>query len=354
MKGKVDNSQNLTHQNNNKLIAIWLLICCVAIFAMVILGGVTRLTGSGLSMVEWEPIMGILPPLGHSEWEILFQKYQQFPEYQLKNFQMTLEEFKTIFWFEYAHRTLGRAIGLIFFIPLIYFIVKRKVDKDLVPKLITLFVLGGLQGLLGWYMVKSGLVNNPHVSQYRLTAHLGLAIIIYAYIFWIAIDLLLPRTDSASNSTIRYLRRFSVIVTGLIFITILSGGFVAGLKAGFAYNTFPLMAGHWIPEGLFTLEPLWRNFFENVTMVQFDHRVLATSLFFLIPTLWWMARRVNLSKRSRWALHIFLMILGIQITLGISTLLLYVPVPLAAAHQAGALTLLTAALFVNHGLSTEP
>jgi cytochrome c oxidase assembly protein subunit 15 len=344
----MDNPQDLNYLTPNKPIAIWLLICCMVIFAMVILGGATRLTGSGLSMVDWAPIMGILPPLNHSEWETVFQQYQQYPEYKEINSGMTLEGFKTIFWFEYTHRLLGRTIGLIFLIPLIYFSFRGKINKPLIPKMITMFVLGGLQGLLGWYMVKSGLIDNPHVSQYRLTAHLGLAVVIYAYLFWVALDLLFP--PNSTNGDIRNLRYFSVTITGLIFLTVLSGGFVAGLKAGFAYNTFPLMAGHLIPEGLFTLEPLWRNFFENVTTVQFDHRLLATLLFFLIPILWWVARRANLPLRTRWGLHIFLIILGIQITLGISTLLLHVPTPLAVAHQGGALILLTAALFVSHEL----
>ncbi len=330
--------------NTQKSIAIWLFICCATIFAMVVLGGVTRLTGSGLSMVNWEPLMGILPPLSHADWETVFQQYQQYPEYQLKNFQMTLEEFKMIFWFEYAHRLLGRGIGLLFVIPLIFFIIKGQINKPLIPKLIIMFILGGLQGLLGWYMVKSGLVKDPHVSQYRLTAHLGLAILIYGYLFWVALDLLFPKTNTASNN----LKRFSLTITSLIFITLLSGGFVAGLKAGLYYNTFPLMGNRWIPEGMFIFDPLWRNFFENVATVQFDHRLLATLLFILIPILWLTAKQANLPRRTRWGLHFLVIALGIQITLGISTLLLYVPVPLAAAHQAGALVLLTIALFVSH------
>lgn len=344
----MNNTDTMTDLSNNKRIAIWLLICCITIFAMVVLGGVTRLTGSGLSMVDWEPLMGILPPLNQTDWEAVFQQYQQYPEYKLKNVQMTLEGFKTIFWFEYAHRLLGRTIGLIFLIPLIYFMIKGHINKPLIPKLMTLFILGGLQGLLGWYMVKSGLVDMPHVSQYRLTAHLGLALIIYAYLFWVALDLLFPKTKHSINTG--YLKGFSWIVTTLVLITALSGGFVAGLKAGLAYNTFPLMAGHWIPEGLFRLEPIWRNFFENITTVQFDHRLLATLLFVMIPTLWWTARRVNLPNRTRWGLLMLVLILGIQVTLGISTLLLYVPVALGASHQAGALVLLTAALFVSHEL----
>ena len=180
---------------NNKHIAIWLLVCCATIFAMIILGGVTRLTGSGLSMVQWEPIMGVLPPLNQSEWEETFLLYQQYPEYKLKNFAMSLGEFKSIFWFEYGHRLLGRSIGIIFLLPFLFFLIKGKINRALTPKLIAMFVLGGLQGLMGWYMVKSGLVDDPHVSQYRLTAHLALAIIIYAYIFWVALDLLVPRVE---------------------------------------------------------------------------------------------------------------------------------------------------------------
>ena len=344
----MENIHNLNDLHPNRSIALWLLLCCVAIFAMVVLGGVTRLTGSGLSMVEWEPLMGILPPLNHVEWEMVFQKYQQYPEYEIKNFQMTLAEFKTIFWFEYAHRLLGRAIGLIFLLPLLYFAIRRQINQPLIPKLIIMFILGGLQGLLGWYMVKSGLVNQPQVSQYRLTAHLGLAFLIYAYIFWVALDLLFPKAKHQPK--LASLHYFSWIVTSLVFITAMSGGFVAGLKAGLVYNTFPLMNGHWIPEGLFRIEPLWHNFFENMTTVQFDHRLLATLLVILIPMLWFMARRIHLPTRTRWGLHILLLILGIQITLGISTLLFFVPVSLAATHQAGALTLLTAALFVSHEL----
>jgi cytochrome c oxidase assembly protein subunit 15 len=345
MELNMHNAINLTDLNNRRPIAIWLLICCLTIFAMVILGGVTRLTGSGLSIVDWKPLMGILPPLSHADWEAVFQQYQQTPEFHYKNFHMTLAEFKTIFWFEYAHRLLGRAIGLIFFIPMVYFIIKGKIDKPLIPKLIIMFILGGLQGVLGWYMVKSGLVNDPHVSQYRLTAHLGLAIIIYAYLFWVALDLFFPRTSSGDLRPFRY---FSLAVAGLVFITILSGGFVAGLKAGLFYNTFPLMDGRWIPEGLFRMEPLWRNFFEDVMTVQFDHRLLATVLFLIIPALWLVGMRTNLPRRTRWGLHILLVVLAIQITLGISTLLWRVPVPLAAAHQAGALVLFTVALFVSH------
>ncbi len=341
----------MSEVNTQRSVAIWLLICCVAIFGMVVLGGVTRLTGSGLSMVKWEPIIGALPPMSQLEWEQVFQLYQKSPEFLFKNSGMDLEGFKGIFWFEYAHRLLGRSIGMIFLIPMIYFWIRKKIDRKLVPKLMTMFVLGGLQGLLGWYMVKSGLVSTPHVSQYRLTAHLGLAFVIYAYIFWVAMGLLFPNDGNNRNQEILGLRRFSYLISGLLFITALSGGFVAGLKAGLAYNTFPLMGGRWIPEGILNLEPVWRNFFEDVTTVQFDHRVLATLMFTLIALFWIKARKVDLSSSFRIGVHLLLLVVVIQVALGISTLLLYVPTGLAATHQGGALALFTISLFLSQQLS---
>lgn len=343
-------TQSLTASDSDKAIAIWLLICCATVFSMVVLGGVTRLTGSGLSMVQWAPIMGILPPLNQQAWQETFNLYQQFPEFQIKNFHMTLDDFKSIFWFEYAHRLLGRGIGIIFFLPFLFFFFTRKVNKSLTPKLLTMFVLGGLQGLMGWYMVKSGLVDDPHVSQYRLTAHLTLAIIIYAYMFWVALDLLLPKPNSSDINNDPKLARLATIITSIIFITIMSGGFVAGTRAGFAFNTFPLMDGQWIPNGLFSVFPLWRNFFENIITVQFDHRVLATLLFLIIPVFWFKTRKLELESRANIGIHLLLAALALQITLGISTLLLVVPVSLAAAHQGGAVILLTASLFVSHQL----
>jgi len=337
----------MSETNSQRSVAIWLLVCCAAVFGMVVLGGVTRLTGSGLSMVKWEPIIGTLPPMSQLEWEQVFQLYQKFPEFKLKNSGMDLEGFKGIFWFEYAHRLLGRSIGMIFLLPMIYFWIRKKLDRKLAPKLVAMFILGGLQGLLGWYMVKSGLVSAPHVSQYRLTAHLGLAFIIYAYIFWVALGLLFPEDDNNYQRIGAGLRSFSYLITGLLFVTVLSGGFVAGLKAGLAYNTFPLMGGRWIPEGFLNLEPMWRNFFEDVTTVQFDHRVLATLMFILIALFWNVARKADLLPRVRVGVHLFLLFLLIQVTLGISTLLLYVPTDLAASHQGGALVLFTVSLFLS-------
>jgi cytochrome c oxidase assembly protein subunit 15 len=331
-----------------KAIALWLLICCAAVFAMVVLGGVTRLTGSGLSMVKWEPITGVLPPTSKAQWTEVFELYQEFPEYKVKNTGMSLEEFKSIFWLEYAHRVLGRLIGLVFFVPLVFFIATGRVRKSLVPKLVLMFVLGALQGLLGWYMVKSGLVQDPHVSQYRLTAHLGLAFAIYVYMLWVALDLLYPRAaESLSRRRPKY-RLLAGSISLLIFVTALSGGFVAGTHAGFAYNTFPTMAGQWIPHGMFAYEPLWRNFFENLTTIQFDHRVLATLVFSLILAFWWISRKVSAPYRLRIGIHLLLVMACLQVTLGISTLLLIVPTALAATHQGGALLLLTVSVFVLH------
>lgn len=339
----------LPSRRNEIVVACWLLAICAAIFVMVVLGGVTRLTHSGLSMVEWEPIMGILPPLSEDAWIATFDKYKQFPEYQT-NIGMDLDGFKSIFWLEYIHRVWGRTIGMIFLIPLLYFLIKGTIKRTMLPKLVIMFLLGGMQGLLGWYMVKSGLANNPYVSQYRLTAHLIAAFIIYAYIFWAALDLLFPR-PALSKSIVSPLQRFALAMTGLLGITVMSGGFVAGLKAGFAYNTFPLMGGSFIPENMFALETWYLNFFENTATVQFDHRLLAEISLIVITILWFVARRYHLPIRTRQAFNLLLVIVLVQVALGISTLLLVVPTWLAATHQAGALVLFTIALYTNHSLT---
>lgn len=338
--------QESTH---NRRIAAWLFVCCFMVYAMVILGGVTRLTGSGLSMVEWDPIFGILPPLEQASWDETFRLYQQSPEYQKINIGMDLEGFKRIYWFEYSHRLLGRTIGTVFLLPFLFFLTRGWIRRPLVPKLVTMFVLGGLQGLLGWFMVKSGLIDNPHVSQYRLTAHLGLAILIYAYMFYVALGLWLGKRRPANTPA--GLRHATTLLAVLVFITILSGGFVAGLKAGFAYNTFPLMNGHWVPEAIFMQTPLWRNFFENVATVQFEHRLLATLVFSSVILLWVAARRYSLPATVTTGLHLMLAAAVLQVSLGISTLLLHVPVALAAAHQAGALLLFTIALYTQQRMS---
>ncbi len=341
---------DMPQQNSNRAIAIWLLVVAALIFSMVILGGVTRLTRSGLSMVEWEPIMGIVPPLSQEQWQETFDKYKNFPEYKKINLDLNVEEFKSIFWFEYSHRLLGRTIGLAFLVPFLIFLARRKIKKSDTPKFIIMFVLGGLQGLLGWYMVKSGLVNKPHVSQYRLTAHLIAAIAIYGYILWVAWGLLLPRLVQNSAS-LKKVRQFGIVLTVLILVMILSGGFVAGTKAGLAYNTFPTMNGYWIPEGLYALKPWWINWFENITTIQFNHRMIAWLLMACVPAFWFYATRLVQDSRARIGLHLLLAMLAIQIILGITTLLFAVPVALGAAHQAGALVMLSIALYINRRLA---
>lgn len=338
-------------QASRKQVATWLLVCCAMIFAMVVVGGVTRLTHSGLSMVEWQPLVGALPPLNQMQWDEVFHKYQQTPEYIKINRGMTLDEFKGIFWWEYFHRLLGRSIGTVFLLPFLYFLARKKIDKPLMIKFAGIFLLGGLQGGMGWYMVASGLVDNPHVSQYRLTAHLGLAFLIYAAILWAALGLLFPRADaSQADGKHRALLGFSTALVWLIFAMVLSGGFVAGTRAGFTYNTFPLMAGSLIPQSAFLLEPWYLNFFEDLATVQFDHRLIAWLLAFLIPLFWLRSRKTKLSDRTHLYCNLFLAMLVVQVALGICTLLLVVPVPLAATHQAGALLLFTIALITNHEL----
>lgn len=334
-----------------KSIAVWLFVCCAMVFIMVVVGGVTRLTDSGLSIVEWQPVSGTLPPMSQSDWDEFHQKYQETPQYQKINKGMSVDEFKSIFWWEYIHRLLGRLIGLVFFIPFVYFLIRKQIDKPLGIKLSGIFVLGGLQGLMGWYMVMSGLVNDPHVSQYRLTAHLGLAFVIFAAMFWVATDLLYDKNKSPHDpEALQGVRRFSIGLTWLIFIMVLSGGLVAGIRAGLAYNTFPLMNGHFIPPEIFILEPWWRNFFDNMATVQFDHRMIAWVLMFTVPYFWFKARKQQLSDSAKLACNLLLVMLVIQVGLGISTLLLAVPLTLAAAHQGGAMLLFTAALWVNHKL----
>jgi cytochrome c oxidase assembly protein subunit 15 len=332
---------------SNRQIALWLLSVCALVFAMVVLGGVTRLTRSGLSIVEWQPLMGAIPPLTEADWLTLFEKYQLTPEYREVNLGMDLAGFKGIFWLEYLHRLLGRAIGLVFLLPFLYFLLRKQIERALTPKLVIMFALGAAQGLMGWLMVASGLVDVPRVSPYRLTAHLGLAVLIYGYMLWVALGLLSPYPRAGMPAS---LRGYGVGVTSLIVATILAGGFVAGTRAGFTFNDWPLMHGRFFPEGLYTLSPFWADWFENVATVQFHHRLLAYVLCLAIPAWWWMARRTALDPATRAWFHVLLAALGLQVLLGITTLLYRVPVPLAAAHQAGALVVFTVALILNHRL----
>ena len=331
-------------------LARWLLVCCALVFAMVVLGGVTRLTHSGLSIVEWQPLVGTIPPLTEQAWLDLFEKYKQTPEYRQVNLGMTLDGFKGIFWIEYFHRLLGRLIGAAFLVPFLYFLLRRMIDQQLAWKLAGIFVLGGLQGAMGWYMVKSGLIDDPRVSQFRLTAHLALAFLIYAAMLWTALTLLYPQRVASVDGQSVHVRRMAWVLTALVFVMVISGGFVAGIRAGLAYNTFPLMNGHIVPPELFLLEPWYRNFFYNMATVQFSHRLFAWLLAFFVLWLWIEARRRQLPRRLRAVTDLLLLAVAAQIALGISTLLLSVPVALGAAHQGGALVVLSCTLLLNHGL----
>jgi len=340
----------MSQTTNNKQVAYWLLVCCALVFIMVVLGGVTRLTGSGLSMVDWRPLMGWLPPLSDAEWQRVFEMYQQSPEFLKINSHMDVNDFKGIFWLEFLHRLLGRTIGIVFIVPFIYFLVKQTIQLQEWPKYLLMFVLGGMQGVLGWYMVKSGLVDNPHVSQYRLTVHLVAAFLIYGFMFWVAMSVLFPQQDGRRHAWFGK----SIALTALLAVTIISGGFVAGLKAGEIYNTFPLMGSSFIPPGLFALDPVWRNAFDNMTTVQFDHRILAVTTFVIIVVFWWRSRNAELPARARPALNALLHTAVLQVILGISALLLSVPTVLAAAHQGVAMLLFTIALYLVHSLWKIP
>lgn len=333
--------------DENKKVAHWLLACCALVFVMVVLGGVTRLTGSGLSMTDWRPVTGILPPLNTEEWRESFEMYQATPEFQKINSQMDIQDYKGIYWLEYLHRLLGRIIGIVFIVPFLVFVGKGYIRREQWLKYVAMFILGGMQGVLGWYMVKSGLVDNPHVSQYRLTAHLLGAFLIYAYMLWVALSLLYPIGNGQPHKS--YSR--TIALTGLIILTVVSGGFVAGLQAGKIYNTFPMMGKYWIPPDLIALDPLWRNIFENLATVQFNHRILGLTTFLFICVYWFNMQKKDLPLRAEKGIKALLHTSILQVVLGISTLLLVVPISLAAAHQAVAMLLFTVALFNCHTLS---
>lgn len=341
-----------TQGPNSLAIGSWLLLSAMVVFAMVVVGGITRLTQSGLSMVEWAPLFGFLPPMSVDAWQAVFEKYQQFPEYQKVNFGMSLEDFKLIFWWEYGHRVLGRFIGLMFFVPFLFFLFKGWLSKQWTVRFLGLLVLGGLQGVMGWYMVVSGLVDDPHVSQYRLVAHLLLAVAIYTLMLWCAFDFLFEARQTG-ESGFNAAKVWSAVLPCVVILMICSGGFVAGTKAGFIINTFPTMNGEWLPTGVWALTPGWRNLFENVVTIQFVHRCMAI-LVLLVAAM--AVRKVlqrapdNSSLGTEWVIATVL----IQIVLGIATLLTSVPVSLGATHQAGALFVLAASIYMAHALRRQP
>lgn len=330
-------------------VVAWLLTCCALVFAIIVVGGITRLTHSGLSITEWQPIVGTVPPLSEMHWQAAFDKYRATPEYAQVNRDMTLEGFKRIFWWEYTHRLLGRLIGVVFLVPLAWFALKRRLPDGYGWKLAGIFALGGLQGALGWYMVQSGLVDDPRVSQFRLTAHLVLAFVILGAMLWLALSLVYPR--DAESDAVASPRRWAVAALLLVVAMVVTGGFVAGIRAGFAYNTFPLMNGAIVPAEILSLDPWWKNLFWNIATVQFDHRLSAWLLALVSLVLWWkLVRSQDAPVRARVGGHALVATLIAQVALGIATLLLVVPLPLAALHQAGAVLVFALAINVVHAL----
>jgi heme a synthase len=317
------------------------------IFLMVVIGGITRLSEAGLSITEWQPVTGVLPPLDDGAWMAEFDKYKAIPQYRAIHADMTLGEFKVIFFWEYLHRLWGRLIGVVFAVPFLCFLLRGRIRRPLVPRLVGLFVLGALQGLLGWYMVESGLEGRIEVSQYRLAAHLAAAVAIYAAMLWVALGLL----GSGVAAPRRRFRLAAGALLGFVFLTMIAGAFVAGLRAGYLDNTFPLMEGGVAPPDYWRLAPAYLNWFENPAAAQFDHRLLAETLWLATAALWLWGRRLTLPPQARRALRALFAVATLQAALGIATLLLVVPLPLAVAHQAGALLLLTAALLLLHAVS---
>jgi cytochrome c oxidase assembly protein subunit 15 len=316
---------------SNKAITYWLVTLCVTIFTMIVVGGITRLTESGLSMVEWRPLLGAFPPTSDAEWQRVFAAYQNYPQYQLVNQGMTLDAFKTIFYWEYGHRILGRIIGVMFALPFFFFLFTGKIENSLKPKLWIALLLGGSQGLMGWYMVKSGLVDEPLVSHFRLAAHLSLALVIFAYLIWLVMD----QTNLARLQVSTLYRRTALLFAGLLTIQIVYGAFVAGNRAGYGFNTYPLMNGEWLPEIALNLLPFWHNLIDNNAMLQFIHRWLGALVMATVLMLFAIAWRIEEAK-VRALTSVLLLVVILQFVIGVMTLIYVIPIGLASFHQAGA------------------
>ena len=327
----------------------WLAVWAAMLFLLVLVGGGTRLTESGLSITEWKPVSGVVPPLTEAAWEAEFAKYRLIPQFAQLNAGMTLGDFKGIFWWEFLHRLLARLVGVVFVLPLGWLAVRRRIPRELLPRLATLGILMGLQGAMGWYMVASGLTGRVNVSQYRLAAHLSLALVIYIVTVWTADELVTGRSgDGGAPATAAppaagwraapsVLRR----LLALAFITVVSGAFVAGLRAGKIYNEFPMMGARLVPVEYGAMSPWWKNLFENPAAAQFNHRLLAIVTLLTVVLAWARLRRAATGAlRARWDL--VLVAAGVQVALGITVLLLAVPIAIGVAHQAGALLVLTA------------
>ncbi len=342
----MQNAPATPQATSTRAIAVWLIVMCGLVAAMVIVGGATRLTDSGLSITEWRPVTGAIPPLSEAAWLAEFEKYKQIPEYQHINFGMSLEEFKVIYWWEWGHRFLGRLIGIAFFVPMVFFMATGRTTKPLALKLFGLFVLGGLQGALGWWMVTSGLADRVDVSQYRLAAHLSLAVILFGLMFWLALDLWPAAKTRAPK---RGLFIGAMALSAGVFAQMMLGAFVAGLRAGRTFNTWPLMDGKFFPDGYFYGAPGFNDLFETIAAVQFNHRIGAYLLAAGAVWFWLAARKTDAEPRAR----LVLAAVGLQMVLGVWTVLAATPISLGLLHQAGALLVFAAALYSAHGLAPD-
>ncbi|MFO8147062.1 MAG: COX15/CtaA family protein [Bacteroidota bacterium] len=338
-------------KKDQKPVVIWLLTGCFLIFIMVVVGGITRLTNSGLSMTDWHLVTEVIPPITHTQWEAAFEEYKKYPEYQKINihFDFTLEDYQQIYFWEWFHRLLGRLLGIVFIIPFLYFLIKKKFSAEILKKCIVLLFLGGFQGFLGWYMVKSGLVDQPDVSHYRLAMHLTTAFITFAFTLWVALDIMYPDKKTIKTA-FRNLLRFSMAI---LLIQIIWGAFVAGLNAGLIHNTWPLMNdGKLIHETVFIEQsPLWRNFVEGKSGVQFVHRYLAYLVVGLIAVIWYKSRNFDLTGPQSNGISALLILVLVQFVLGVFTLIFAVPLWLGILHQVGAFFLLAAMTFTLHRFS---
>ncbi len=338
-------------KKENKSVVVWLFSGCVLIFIMVVVGGITRLTNSGLSMTDWHLVTDTFPPLSEAKWEEAFEQYKQFPEYQKINIHndFTLSDYKYIYFWEWFHRLIGRAIGLVFIVPFFYFLVLKKLDKSTIYKCFILLGLGSLQGFFGWFMVKSGLIDNPDVSHFRLALHLTTAFITFAYTFWVALDLIYPERVKIEKS-LRTIARFAL---AFLLLQIIYGGFVAGLNAGLVHNHWPMMSeGQFIHESVFLEQKnLFLSFTEGKSGVQFIHRTLAYLVVGLIVFLYIKSRKQTLSKAQNNGIGILLVLVFVQFILGVFTLIYGVPVWLGLIHQVSAFLLLSAMTFTLHRLS---
>lgn len=330
------------NNKSRKQVGTWLLTGVFMIVIQILLGGITRLTGSGLSITEWNLILGSVPPMNHDQWQQAFEQYKLFPQYRLMNYEMSLSGFKNIYWWEFIHRLWARLFIPVFFIPLVFFLVSRKISKTLLAKLAIAFLLGGLQGLMGWIMVKSGLIDRPWVNAIDLSVHLILALILLCYLTWLALEVLRPLPEKENVSGLKF---FIVLLSVLLFIQIFYGGLMAGNHAALFYPTFPKIGSQWVPENLFSNSPPASNFFQNIAMIQLLHRSIGLLIASLILIFYFIARRkVATAFFSRILMLLPLLVIA-QVLLGIFTLLNSlgkIPIALAAAHQMCAVLLLLA------------